>query len=729
MGSWRQGEANPITGVATFDFDASSSFAWTGSISSFAYTLPAEAVVTSGSVNTATVSFTLPPGFWRVYCTVTGSNGKTKTGMRPVWVNHPQDYPTLNERYYVGITSDRQDRRGRDVTFEMRGQFGPNTIPLGGALFFRENPLFDGIAPTDGVHVRDYTGFCGDRPSVLNSGTLEEVTLSVDTKGPASMLGLIPMVSQAILEKASPARWTEVAPGLGTSDFIAWYVLNHHSSYTELFDFTRLPEVSPPRKKNWGLNGSNVWEYVEQTARVLGGNIGCTSAGSIRIRRDPNLEENDFRDDLDVWVGWNEGDLRDEVTLPRTFLGSVGQIRAYTLQYVGNEPQAFASIAPGFMQGQAPGRQEEDSFIVGAGDGQDRINRIAGHRYAQLNPDISEIQLPLLRNWDVTEPCQMIWHRLTLAASDKLVPTNPDAGEYDVRVLPLSVDRTWTQTDSGSWMKEVTLTVAPETFGQPGETFLIDQGGGSVYPPQTPPSVGQPEFNQYIRTLFAWNSSGRLGRNTNGTAWTAIDEGIEGEVKDVCIRHQSDYILSDATEGTLEAWVISVEDDTDIRVYTTANLFDSPPIWSLLTSETTDYPVNGSLRIVSSRSVDGLIGYAYGHEGGVYVRRSSNGGASWGSTAAVGEEGTPLDTHCEDLDQLGFFLDGNNFIVSGRNTTSLDGDGFDEIEIGDQRRNPYKAGNPIYACRSNKDQQSKFALAILSNSAVARLIACALKSN
>lgn len=583
IGKWRQVDADYATGRGQLSFDNSRSFGWfNANIITYQWTIPAGGTFITGTASTSAITIELPAGFHLIYCKITDSRGKSQTSYRPVWVNHPTLYPAVSDRFGMEITTDSQDRSGREMTFRLSGDIPDDLVIPGGAVLFTEEDIYEGGRHlSDNVAINNYAGFLGqETPHYDLVGTK---SLELITKAPYKRMSDIPMVSQAIIEKAQPANWTEIANGFGTVDFVTWYILKHHTTFLDSFDFEPLREITnPPRKKNWGLNGGTVTEYLEQMGKMIRGNIGSASDGAIYLRRDPTIEENSFRNALDERITWTEDDIVEPVDIGETVLPTVGQIRAFAFAYgTTEELNAVACMAPGFVQGMGPSKQDEESLLVGdPATAQDKINRIGGHIYAKLNNPTPEIQIKPNRNMDVADPVGMLWHRIDISSA-----LSPHNERLYSRLLVKSIDRSWENND-GAWLKRLTITFEPETYGQPGETYIVDKGGGSVYPPIDPgtdngPGDGVINIKQ-LKFISAIDENGNIGITTNGFNWRNIKGDIAGKACDITIDWGCEYIKSGYVSGGMGAWLTALDDNqTTVRLYYTADLLSTAISWQV----------------------------------------------------------------------------------------------------------------------------------------------------
>lgn len=701
IGSWRQGFYDPLINGAEFTFSNDNSFAWGNkTLSSYLWGLPGTATVLSGTITTADITIRLPQGFHIVRCTVQDSGGASSTGYRPVWVNGP-DYLSLSEQMAFQISSDSQDRKGRSQSIMLVGDLSsPNYLP-GMAFHYKEYAEYDGSPLPDDILIDTFSGFASEETRTYDLANGEKA-VEFQVMGPYSWMEMIPMVSQAIVEVQTPSAWTDIASGLGIPQFIIWYILKHHSTFLSLFDYDPFFEYDSvsgnpdnPRKLNWGLNGSTLAEYVNQVAKTIGGNVGCKSDGTLAFRRDPNIEFIGYRDTVDelmtLTINEETGvvDFAEKIEIPKRFHNDTGQLRVFTLAYDGNETIAFGSIAPGYTQMQAPGSSDEDSYIIKPDQGlpgtnfpnyrpggQDMTNILSGHLLAKANNPTPEIRIALVRNMDFFEPPEMAWVRVSIPAS-----WSPKGQAINTRALPISVDRSWEEAEGGAFVKVITMSVEPETFGQPGETYNLDTGGGSYYVPVIPPiGVNLTEDEELLNELgvaIAIDSQGDIGRTKDGENWEKIRGNVvhpvssgSSKFNDITFDVFSEYVLNGYVEGALGAWAVVAEEfaagsgihDT-VQIWYTADILQANVTWTKqFEGDTGGSNVDGSLRIRANPETEDYAAVAMGTTNGMYIIRTTD-GVSW----EMVDSGDVVNTN--DINgnagEVDFAFMGNSIICSG----------------------------------------------------------------
>lgn len=666
LGGWKQAFIDPVTSVGTVALSASGSFAWgSKSISTYAWDIPAGLTVTIGTVSSRDLTVTGPVGFYIVRCTVTDNGGASFTGVRPLWINDRTTGAngTFSSRFAFEIGSDRQDVSGRDweITLHASNDLTESVLLDGvGFHFFEESTFGNGSQVlSSGVSIDEGVGLVSTE---TRTGAFRKNRLTLTVSSPHATLNEIPMVSQAIIETASPSNWTEVSAGLATPNFVIWYVLQHHApNVLKLFDFNIFPE-SPPRKRRYALNGSTVQQQTDEGVKLIGGNYGSASSGAFFALRNPMIEDQGFRNAMDERIEITERDIVGEVAYPQKYRTNIGQLYLYGFALINETPVPLASVAPGRAQGQASGRSQQDTLLVNS---QVELNQKAGHLFALENRPTPEIRLTLNRNFDIFDPARHYntWWRVNIDGA-----YNPRGGDLNFRALCTGVDRQWEQTPNGAWVKRVNVTLQPESFGQAGETMPVNTGGAESY-------LWEPEYleaESYATTqrsfAFAWDDQGSIGRTFNFNAlspnWESIKGDIEGIVCDMVVDPNGELVQSGYTEGALPAFAC-VHFGNTASVWYTPDLLSGVVSWSKLNEQTMQGVTSTtSGRIAASKTVAGLFAYAYRDPDGTYVVWTEDYGATWSLKAKADD--TVQDDNQNNNAPFGFFIDGQATVTTAR---------------------------------------------------------------
>lgn len=676
IGSWRYALVDTDDDEATFTFSTNASGGGVNatvalfgkSITTTAWTLPAEATVTAGATDEEEVTFTLPPGFYTVSCTVTDSGTVSTTALRPVWVRTRYgSTPSALDGYAVENTSDRQTLKGREVTLTIhadpRGTV-PDILP-GGAFVYFEESTFGGQALTDGVMTDLYVGFI---TSENQTGTLRDRSLTVNLRSPFQILEEIPMVPQAILEKTTPANWTEIKDGYGDVNYLVWYLLQHHApSMLQLFDFNRLVAVTALRKRSYAFAGASVAQQLEEVAALIcRSNIGSASDGSLFFLPEPRLQDNTFRNAMDTRMTIETQDVGQEsIEIDARYRAQTGKLIIYAFALSGSTPVPLASVAPGKHQGQATGRTTGENILIA---NQTALNQTSGHLLALENAETESVSFTMNRNLDFFDPARQFnaWWAISIGARYRFRNTT-----FSERMLVTEVQRIWEQTPAGDYIKRVQPTFAIETFGQPGETMPVNTGGaaGSTYQITYP----QPELYQRGNSTFAiaFDDNGGIGRTavlSSASAWASIKGTMTGTVNDVAFDWFSERPQNGWLSGALGAWACSISGST-FYIYYTSNILGDAVAWTLQDSFTmNDATADTNGRIVSDRATDGFVVAGWRDGKGVVAVSTTDGGANWTDTRIAGDVGT--DAGSNDDAPFGLDVSGGATIVSGLTSTT-----------------------------------------------------------
>lgn len=475
IGEFQQQFADEGTGLGTFSMDASDSYDWLSRTFTYLWTLPAEASLTSGTLTSSAIEFTLPPGFYIIYCDISNAAGSTFAA-RPVWVNeYSGDDAPFNLLHQVKITSDSHPMEGRKMTLEITGTVTEAEFPEGGVVFLSEYPLFDGSALSSGAeYVEHYVGMI---ELSTRLGNRIKSALRVDLASPFQILDQVACPPQWVEEDDTPENWTQVPTGLATPSFINWYLLAYHcENMTNLFDYFELPDgVDPPRKTTWSTSASNLASQLREVSNTTRGNLGSESAGTLRYLRDPMLEDATFRAAMDTRMEiLPKHLLNNQIEVAVRYRPNTGVLRGYAFAVIDDELVALEAKKGIEAQGQGQGKTEEQPLVVRS---QDELNIKTGNMMAAANAPVEALIFELNRNMDIFDPARDYnkWVEYNIPAS-----YDPYGVGYDGRGIVTNVEREWREIVPGVYNKYITITVKPETQGEAAGSKGIAVGGPQV---------------------------------------------------------------------------------------------------------------------------------------------------------------------------------------------------------------------------------------------------------
>lgn len=643
--------ANGAT-TASVTLSAAASFAWgTKTITAYQWVVPPAFNLTAGSLTSASITGTLPAGFYLFRCTVTDSGGKTQFGIRPVWVN-PYGYESpFGAAQFSG--SGRQDLASREESFTIYDSdvIDQDALYDGAAVLLSVYGDYTSGALSDGVLTSPYFGFI---ESVSRKGSYKATPLTIATRGVMGTLAKVGAVPQALVASASPSNWTEVDFAFAEPSFVAWYILAWHCpNALRLCDFHRLPDTSPPRKRNYAVNADTIAGQLEEVAKLVLGNIGSASDGSLHFLRNPNMEPAAFRNSLPTRIVHQPDDIQKEIEQTQSYMPTYGQATLYGFASTSASVIPLGAIAH-YAQGQGGSKQSGETILVGD---QDELNQKVGDYLASLNapPDMT---INLMRQFDVHDPARHYnaWTELN-------IPADYDARGigYAGRGIVKAVNRSW-RMENGSLLCDLGVTWSPETDGQDGITLPSQRGAA---PPPTP-TFTPPE--RVYAPVIVWNDNAALARSTdfpsNYPTWTDIKGAMVGTVNDVAIRTLPRAPFGQQTARPLPAWAVTVQ-GTTLRIYHTENINAGTVRWTQQASYTmSDSTVTTSARIAASRIAPDTVYAAWRTQTGTFVVRTTDGGVTWSASPTV--VGSTAPDTANDNAPIGLCIEGAHVYVTAR---------------------------------------------------------------
>ena len=655
-GPWQQAKITSSSASFTLPKSgANTSFAFSpASVSSYQWSLPSGVSLASGySLTDAVIQVSATGGQHLVSLTITDSMGKTHTAYTWLFVHDGSSYNAFGEQYRWSITSDTQTRQGREIRFKVYGADLDTDVLLptaGVMLTWSGSP-----SVTDGVMVDTFIGYI-TKVEGSHSGEFGDVDITVQS--PVLFAKNIPQPPQLLSEVTTPTNWTQCTSVLSNPRGALYYAIKWHTPC--LIDMHDLDSSAPttPRDKSFEFNTSSLYDAMKVAANAVIGNVGSASDGTTVLRQDPNMENNAFRNALDTVWTWDEADIQAPLSYATPIVLPNRETRGGGFSYDGAHIGAWMAIK---RWSQGVRKTSMPNFSVTSSGGLTRVKEVVGHYHAAQNSRQS-VNLKVMRNLDFTDPAYMLWHKLNIPSS-----YDPRGeGFVNIRVLPEKVVRVW-NTDAGT--KRVSVTVARETYGQPGEELVVGNAlsyitNGYVY---NQPVPYQPLMDSIPDLLIAGTDTGGFARTTNLTdvspSWVAWTDYVTGTVCDMCWDYSSDYFANGYTMGDkIGAFVLSADSGT-LYIYSVDDVLSDTPVFTSLGSYTmNDSGTTVTARIRSSKTTPGFVAVAWHDQTGIQVGRSTDSGATWASAVRVGSSIT--DTSNDDA-EIGFDIDGVNQLVSG----------------------------------------------------------------
>jgi hypothetical protein len=661
MGHDQQQDVDTGTGLATFSFDASDSYAWEGTatISTYLYTLPTGASVTGGSINTSAVTFTIAAGIYTVQCTITSSSGISRSGYRTIYANDTSSNKSFGENYPIeAIGGDTTDMDGWEGQFTVLGDVSSVIYP-GAKCHWYVPVYYDGSRLTDNDAFIDvFVGYLSAINITTDSNKVKRSTLTFSS--PLKLGKMLPSATQMIEEVATPSAWTEVIAGLSDPAYAGYYVLQFHTTIIDNHDLLYESAIRDLRRRVFGFPADNITAHLQIIGQIMSGDIGCRSDGTITLTQEPSLQKTADRDSRDDKFTWTEDNVQDALTISPTFRPKIAYLIMAAVAYDGNPTKpmtAYAAKAPGYAQAQGVTKTNLPDISITVEGGAAELYGIVGHMFALLNNPLSKLDVPVSKMFDIGEPADPDWHTLNISESDYL-PINMDQfgvrWSSTMRMRPTRITRTWTRTN-GAWTKNIKQQNRIESFGQAGVFHPTYKGELQPYvDPLSGWLVGlditMPDLNLDFDTAggglpssggwgegWAFNDFGvsaySADWNSSQPSYTGANANVTGEVVAQCLDGDgggSAYMITRTVSGSLYKY----------NVYENSNIALDPTNWVLDHTFTPDPlpPTNDGLTLVNIVSNATQTMHVSVEKFDVYYQYKLSGG-SWSARAKVGDGG------------------------------------------------------------------------------------------
>lgn len=417
-----------VASIVAFDSATASTYSW-----DVFHADDADFAVSTASNPT----LTLEEGFHVVRCTVTANTGAVGVAVRGVWV-FGDNYQPLD----ITITSDRRTIQGRRMSFNTRS-------PLSGlgamALYFERaswgNAVIDDAVTQMAGWIQEYSG----------RHAPNDKSQQFELISPMGVMAILKAFGQQLTIVPTPTTWQEVIVSLARLDFWVYYLLNYHSTYTQLFDF--LPSnLAGYFSQAWKVDTGDLARQLANVGARLNISSGCLSDGAFALRLIPTMWGLAIRNQSPNVMTLTDDDITNLDVRSRV-RPAFGKCVASGFTFDGVALRVVLAAAPGFVGGQGSGETRLENQLVIT---QTELNERASHHLARENNPIPSVTVRLAGNYDVFEPALGEWVTLDLSA-DAWV----GGSAFTSRCLIESVSI----QHSPDGRKIVTLELTPETIG------------------------------------------------------------------------------------------------------------------------------------------------------------------------------------------------------------------------------------------------------------------------
>lgn len=660
-GCSKVGLVDPVSGVATFEFDSTDSIAITASATLSRTWDVGDGTITVGTASSTAITATFPAGRRYVTLTITDSNGDTHVRYILTVALDPDDatwYPLTD----FEIVEHRLARDGASMTFVVHESIPATTFYDGVQVLYFEIENYGGtegsLAGPSGDEAIKFVGWLDqerEEPTASELGIENGTELRcISTIERMRRINLLP---QLVDSDSSPGDWTEMA-NLTTGRFL-FYLLKWHSTVLDVADLI-LPDLDATIT-GWATTASNLLDQVAEVATERAKVFTCDQRGVLRVLDNPLLQDSGDRTST-VIISLTDADLisatveRDRS--PRTYWLDIEGITT------GSTADPLFAIAPGTAPGQAADRA---SFIRQLVANQTEINARGGHEYARINSPWLPLVLELVNAGDAgIEPALMEWVQVTLLST-----SNERARSLSSeRCLPMEV--TFRHSNDESRLKECEISLFIETEGFPATTVIHPTSTMPEYPPfnfEFPPlpifewpggidslnlhkgigNIAGVNDDGYIYTTSDWSTPEAAG----GPTWTRVAMGLTGTIQDFVVDPFSPLYFSGGS--AVNGWVV-----TSSHIYYIEDMFSATPTvndqhtfatalpseaWRTITASFGNF-FSGQAWVMAASYYRGTAGHT-----GMWAIYSQDGGSTWSSevqisayynpTAGIGA-GTPI---------------------------------------------------------------------------------------
>jgi len=543
MGPHRVAKLTGATVAVTLGADTTNgqaSWVFDSTISTYLWDIPdALSVDNTAAVNPVATFDAV--GWYACYLTVTAANGKSKTGVRWVYVYDDDNKPPA----VWSMTSWREDYSAGGVSCNASVVDNADVADVQeGALciLFSEDVYGAGTAAEAGSigqvtgceNIR-MIGRIGDEGFQYNSNS---GSITFEIQNSAYWLSKIYNTpSGVVIATNTPAEWTSIA-GL-TVDRAVWHYLEWRSTATTVMDF-----ISSGDTRNipegGGFSG-DIFSNIENiTNSALLGNIHVDAFDRLFVEIDPQvLPEDERAAGIPTVMTLTKTDYKDDVTVDRQLVSDVSSVNisGMKIDAYGGSLYTYWSISPGITGGEF-GRQEiHDRLAVTS---QAECNELAGLIYGWRLNESREVEITLRGNNNMISCFPRQYVVFEVEAGD--TPRNKAlSGNWVVRRRTITFDN-----EAGTF--EITLLLEAETFEQNAVAYVPPSGDDISVPPLPPiPDVEIPidiyptDLNSLPATVLIWcDPQGFLFTNNfnadegEDVVWGFCNSGIPSGITNGC---------------------------------------------------------------------------------------------------------------------------------------------------------------------------------------------------
>lgn len=434
-----------------------------------------DGTVTSGTINSATLTVTFPDGYRWISLTVTDSNGQTHTAYKLIVTT--DNYNQMKIGTLTGSLSEGWECQATLLAADA------SDYPRGTALIvWAEEQRGATAGSLNGVSGYEHIKFAGWTRHEITGIEPYRSTFEVNALNMQGFMDLLVGFPQTTVYSASPTSWWDVA------NHNAWRHIHHivywHSNFFELTSTERPTWWDDFPAVELDASGPTLREQINFIANGVRAKFAVDRTGRAYFRFNPHLMTEAERNALTITVTLANTDWKERVDIQIEHIPKINSLAGSGVVASSSDITAKLSAAPGTMPAYAGGQEALDAQLI---EDQDDLNNRTGRQYALLNIDTPQIPLQIINGGMIADPAWQEWIEFTQAAS-----TNKRAIDYNEQRFVLDSLTVSYQHERLTSSEEWTLHKTPSDTAPAGVTVVV--------PGQDPPAEGD-----YIDTGGTWD--------------------------------------------------------------------------------------------------------------------------------------------------------------------------------------------------------------------------------
>ena len=402
-----------LTGATVVvQLDASDSWVFGGTISSYLWTASVGVVLSSQVIANPTATFSAA-GSYYVDCLLTASNGKTYTGRRVIAV-YDAAHPLINQFTIKNLTGEWTDG-GWSFDVDLYAQASLPTVRERALVFLVGKQYYNNLqvdqGPVAGMERQICSGWIS-KESIEWSAELSTVKFSV--KGPQWWLDQTTSWQAALTDSVySPVNWMYFANL--TFDKFCWHVLTYRSTATRMMDF--YPSGDTRRTVGISMQFGSVWSQIKSAGENKFYLFPCCNRfGQLFIQLDPQYCTLAQRSAFPVIQVIGKTDWYEILNIERRTVPATSFVDATGMSWAGGPlPSGYRSGSYGSSISRHGKYEHRTELVV---SGQSQCNDFAGLIMGNGNNPLPNLTIKLAQQNFFYDICPHQYAFINVAAGD-----------------------------------------------------------------------------------------------------------------------------------------------------------------------------------------------------------------------------------------------------------------------------------------------------------------------